>query len=302
MSFHVVVGAGGAGIATATQLTDVGARVRLVTRRGTGPDHPGIERIAADATDVDRLSELTEGATALISCAAPPYHKWRTEFPPLAAALLATAERTEVGYVMLSNLYGYGAVAGPMTEDLPLAPNSVKGRVRAAIWNDAITAHQAGRVRVTEVRASSFIGRGAVSVFTIAVAPKVLAGKTALAPADLDAPHSWTSIVDTARALIAVSGDDRSWGQPWHVPTNPPASLRDLATRLAELAGAPTPRLRRMPGWMLSAAGIFSPMIRELPEMQYQFERPFILDSSKMQETFGLAPTPLDDAIRAAIG
>jgi hypothetical protein len=67
---------------------------------------------------------------------------------------VATAEATGAGYVMLGNLYGYGPVDAPMTEDLPMAPNTVKGRIRAQVWQEAIAAHRAGRVRVTEVRAS----------------------------------------------------------------------------------------------------------------------------------------------------
>jgi nucleoside-diphosphate-sugar epimerase len=237
-----------------------------------------------------RLIELTTGAGILFNCAAPPYHKWRTELLPLARSLVATAEAIGVGYVMLGNLYGYGPVDAPMTEDLPMAPNTVKGRIRAQVWQEG-----AGRVRVTEVRASDFIGLGAMSNFSIMVAPKIVAGKTALFPADLDAPHGWAGTGDAALALIAVSQDDRAWGRAWHVPTNRPVSPRQLTTALAEHAGTSGANLRRMPGWLLSLAGLFSPIVRELPEVQYQLQRPFILDSSLTQQTFGLKPAPLED-------
>ena len=298
MSFDVVVGAGSTGVATASLLADAGHQVRLVTRRGSGPEHPGIERVAADATDADRLTALCQDATSLFTCAAPPYHTWAKAFPPLAAALLTAAERSGAGYVVLDNLYAYGQVDGPMTEKLPSAPNSVKGGVRARIWQEALAAHRAGRVRVTAVRASDFIGAGASSVFTLAVAPKVLAGKPALVPADLDAPHSWTAVRDVARALVTVSRDDRAWGHVWHVPTPAPVSVRELAGLLARTAGAPAPKLRAMPGWMLTLGGLFSPTVRELPEIQYQFRRPFVLDSSHTEQTFGLKPTPLEVTVQ----
>src|SRR5437879_9234374 len=76
MSLHVIVGAGPVGTATATLLADRGEQVRVVTRRGTGPERPEVERIAADATDADRLAELCEGAVALYNCASPQYHQW----------------------------------------------------------------------------------------------------------------------------------------------------------------------------------------------------------------------------------
>ncbi|WP_328609353.1 NAD-dependent epimerase/dehydratase family protein [Amycolatopsis sp. NBC_00345] len=297
MPLSVVIGAGGTGIATATLLAESGHEVRLVTRSGSGPEHPRIERVTADAADAGRLIELTSGADTLFNCAAPPYHRWRKEFPPLAKSLLTTAEATGAGYVMLGNIYAYGPVDRPMTEDMPLAPSSAKGRIRAEMWEDALDAHRAGRVRVTEVRASDFIGNGAQSVFTLTAAPKVLAGKQAMVPAALDLPHSWTATGDAARALVAVSRDERAWGQVWHVPTNQAVSVRELATRLASLAAAPVPKLRSLPAWLLKTAGLTSPMIRELPEMQYQFRRPFILDSSLTEHTFDLKPTPLDEIL-----
>lgn len=298
MPLSVVVGAGGTGTRTALLLAEQDHDVCLITRSGSGPDHPRIARIAADATDSRRLTELTSGARTLFNCAAPPYHRWPQEFPPLAQSLLTAAERSGAGYVMLGNLYGYGPVDAPMTEDMPLAPSSVKGRVRARIWDDALAAQRDSRVRVTEVRSSDFVGQGAVSVFTLTVAPKVLAGKRAMVPADLDAPHSWTGTGDVARALVAASEDDRAWGRVWHVPTNPAVSVRELARRLAALAGVEPVRLSVMPLWMLRAAGLRSPMIRELPEMQYQVRRPFVLDSSLTEQTFDLKPTPLDDILR----
>ena len=81
MALHVIVGAGPVGTATAQHLVDAGHQVRMVTRTGNGPA-PSVERVAADAADGDRLTELTRGAAALYNCANPPYHRW----PELAAA------------------------------------------------------------------------------------------------------------------------------------------------------------------------------------------------------------------------
>lgn len=293
MSLYVVVGAGGTGTATARLLANAGHRVRIVTRSGSGPVHPGVEIIAADATDLDGLIEVSRGAEALFNCAAPPYHTWPQALPRLATAQLTAAERTGADYVLLDNLYAYGSVDGPMMESLPLAPNSVKGRLRAELWQQALAAHEAGRVRVTTVRASDFVGAGANSVFSLLVAPKVLAGRSAAVPADLDAPHSWTATTDAARALAAVSQDDRAWGHVWHAPTNLPVSVRQLAHQLADLAGVSAPKLRTIPSWALRMAGLFSPAARELPEMQYQFQRPFVLSSSLTEQTFSLTPAPL---------
>ncbi|WNI16275.1 NAD-dependent epimerase/dehydratase family protein [Actinacidiphila sp. ITFR-21] len=297
MSFHVIVGAGATGSVTARLLAEAGERVRLVSRRGDGPPHPQIERISADGNDTARLTELTEGATTLFNCAMPPYYRWPAEWPPLAAALLTAATRTGTDYVMLGNIYGYGEVDGPITEDLPLAPVSEKGRVRAAMWHDAQAAYAAGRVRVTEVRASDFLGAGATSLYAGMTAPMVLAGESAPYPGDLDAPHSWSHIGDVARTLVAAAGNDDSWGRAWHVPSVSDGSVREVSARLAAAAAAPAPRLRRMPPAELQELGRTRPGLAEVTEMLYLYDRPLYLDSSATEKSLDLQAAPLDTAL-----
>src|SRR6266498_1353209 len=124
---------------------------------GSGPTHPAIERVAADATDAERLSALADGAAALYNCANPLYHRWLTDWPPLASSLLTAAERSGAVLVSASNLYGYGPVDGPITPETPLAATQPKLRLRAQMWRDALAAHQAGRLRTSEARASDYI-------------------------------------------------------------------------------------------------------------------------------------------------
>ena len=52
-----------------------------------------------------------------------------------------------------------------------------------------------------------------------------------------------------------------------------------------------------MPPLMLRGVGLFNATVRELLEMQYQFEEPFIVDSSKMTTKLGVQATPIDQAL-----
>ncbi|MEV0789556.1 NAD-dependent epimerase/dehydratase family protein [Kribbella sp. NPDC050459] len=299
MSLQIVVGAGPVGTATARLLAERGDQVRVITRSGSGPE--GVERIAADATDADVLARYAEGASTIYSCAGPPYHRWPTDWPPLGAALVKAAEASGAVLVTTGNLYGYGAVDRPMTEDMPLRPNSIKGQVRAKLWTDALEAHRSGRIRTAEVRGSDYLGAGALTTFSVMVLPKVVAGKRASVPADLDAPHTWTYVGDVARTLIAVGDDERAWGRAWHVPSAEPVSVRALAARAADLAGAPPARIAAMPVTALRLAGLFNPAARALVETQYQWRRPFVLDSTAATVAFGIKPTPVDDALRESV-
>jgi nucleoside-diphosphate-sugar epimerase len=301
MTLHVIVGAGPIGSSTALLLAARGERVRVLTRSGQGPSAENIENTAVDALDTERLTRLAEGAAVLYNCANPPYHRWPEQWPPLAESLLTAAERTGAGLVTMSNLYGHGPTDHPMTEHDPLGATGAKGRVRAQMWERALAAHRDGGVRATEARASDYFGPGARAQSHIGERsiPRLLAGKPISVFGDPDTPHSWTYIADIAATLATLGSDARAWGQAWNVPTNPPMSQREIYAALARAAQAPTPRLRRVPTAVLRAGGLFVPFLREFPEIAYQFTRPFVVDSTAAQTTFGITPTPMDQALTA---
>lgn len=303
MSLHLIIGAGPVGSATALRLAADGQQVRIITRSGTGPDAEGIEKVAADAADPDRLSGLAAGAAVVYNCASPPYHRWPQDWPPLAASVLAAAEHAGAVLVTMSNLYGYGPVAHPITEQDALAATGPKGQVRAAIWAQALEAHQAGRVRAAEARASDFFGPGVRGQSPIGERsiPRLLAGRPVAVLGDPDAPHSWTYLPDIAATLVTLGVDGRAWGRAWHVPTTAPMSQREICTALARLAGAPEPTLRLVPRWLIRAGGLTNPYLREFREVAYQFNATFVVDSSAFTSTFGTGPTPAGQALAATL-
>ena len=301
MSKHVIIGAGPIGTATALLLAERGEEVVIVTRSGSGPSHPAVTPAPADASSSARMAELATGAVAIYNCANPAYHRWPTDWPPLARALLTAAERSGAVLATVSNLYGYGRVFGPMTEDLPLAATGPKGRTRAQMWLDALAAHDAGRVRATEVRASDYVAPGPSSHLGDRVVPRLLAGKSVTVLKSADTPHTWTAVDDVARLLVTVATDERGLGRAWHVPSNPPRTQREAVRDLCHVAGVDSVRVREHPAVLIRALGLVNPLIRELAEVSYQFENPFVLDSSAAEQTFGLVPTPWDDVLAGVI-
>ncbi len=297
---QLVIGAGTIGGTTARLLAESGEQVRLVTRSGSGPEHPNIERVAADASDAAVLRRLARGSSVVYNCANPLYHQWPQVWPPLANALLGAAESAGAVLAITGNLYVYGPVDRPMTEDMPLAAPTTKGKVRVRMWEEALAGHRAGRVRVLEARASDFIGPKH-SMVELAL-PALRAGKTVRLPMPLDIPHSFTYTEDVARALITLAGDERAWGQAWHVPTAAPMTAREFVGRIARVGGFASPKISRIPEVAVRVAGLFDKITREFIEMSYQFKRPFVLDSSRVTATFGLRPTDVDEALRVTLG
>ncbi|WP_040781699.1 NAD-dependent epimerase/dehydratase family protein [Nocardia pneumoniae] len=300
MPTQVIVGRGATASATAALLAESGDRVRMVSRSGAGPEHPNIERIALDALDTAALTAIAEHAETVFNMAMPAYHTWPEAVPPLFGSIRAAAERTGANYVMLSNLYGYGPVDGPVTERSPLAAMGPKGQVRARMWREAEEAHRAGRVRVAEVRASQFIGAGAISVFSLLAQPKILAGQLALVPQALDVPHAYTAVGDAAAAAVAVARDERAWGRAWHAPVIT-ATVRELAGSLAAVAGAPEPRLELMSDRELTLLGLTDPFWIELFETYHMSHATFTVDDSAIRDTFGLKASDPDEVFAEVV-
>ena len=213
---HVIVGAGPVGSSLARILAGDGEPVIVVTRSGSELGGDGIRSIAADASDPEALTRIASGAAAIYNCANPgSYTQWERLWPPLGSALLTAAESTGAVLVTMSNLYGYGPVTEPMTAQMPLNPTDHKGALRARMWEEARAAHEAGRIRATEARASDYIGPTlpAASGLLARYAQATLVGKPASVFADPDVPHAWTAIDDVARTLVMLGRDERAWNR-----------------------------------------------------------------------------------------
>jgi nucleoside-diphosphate-sugar epimerase len=284
----------------------------MVTRSGSGPAIAGVERIAADASDAAGLAELAAGATAIYNCANPQYHRWPTDWPPIARSLLGAAEASGAVLVTVGNLYGYGRaseslgsraydVKHPMTEETPLATTGKKGAIRRQMWSEALALHQAGRIRAVEVRSSDYVGPGANSMVGDRAVSPLLREKAVLIAGRTDCLHTWTFMDDVVRTVVAVVQDSAAWGRAWHTPSNEPRTIRDVLDDLAQRAGVRRPTVRALPYSALYALGLVSPLMRELRETQYQFRSDFVMDSTAAQRALGLSPTPWDEVIDAII-
>jgi nucleoside-diphosphate-sugar epimerase len=299
---HVVFGVGQVGRALSARLAGLGLAVRAVSRHRPPRLVDGVDWRAADASDPQAANDAAEGAAVIYQCLNAPYTSWPERFPPLQRAVLSAAERQGALLVSLENVYGYGPTGGkPMTEDLPLAATTGKGRTRAAMTQELLSAADAGRVRIAIGRASDFFGAGVTeSTLGERVFANALAGKRADFLGNPDLPHSYSYVPDLAAGLATLGTDDRGAEGVWHLPGPETVTTRQILALIAEEVGHPVP-VRSMPKLLVRTLGLVNPMMRELAEMAYEFEEPFVLDTSKYQSTFGVAGTPLAAAITATI-
>jgi len=299
---HVVFGTGQVGSAVAAHLAGRGIAVRAVSRHRP-PALAGVDWRAADAADPEAAAGAAKGASVIYQCLNAPYTQWPQRFPPLQRGVLAAAERAGALLVSLENLYGYGPAGGrPMTEDLPLAAAGVKGRARAAMTAELLAAAGAGRVQIAIGRASDFFGPGVTAGATLGerVFGPALAGRRAGFIGNPGLAHTYSYVPDIAAGLATLGTDARAAGQVWHLPGPATGTTRALLDLVAAQIGHPV-GIRPVPKLALRALALASPVLRELAETSYQFDQPFVMDTSKYQSVFGPAGTPLADAIAATL-
>jgi nucleoside-diphosphate-sugar epimerase len=299
---HVVLGAGQVGSEIARQLAAAGEPVTVATRDGRDVGIAGAGAVRVDATDPASVRAATAGADVAYFAVQPAYTRWPTDFLPLVEGVLGGLKGTATRLVVVDNCYMYGPTGGaPIREDLPYAATNRKGSVRARAATRFLEADRAGDVRVVMGRASDFFGPGATDgALGERFFGPIVAGKSADVYGKPELPHSFTYVPDFARALIELGRHEDAFGRAWHVPTAPAGSMVDAAKAAADAAGKPL-RTRTVGKLMLRLAGLFVPEAREMIEMAYEFEEPYILDDSAIRAAYGLTHTPMEESIPATV-
>jgi nucleoside-diphosphate-sugar epimerase len=298
---QVIFGTGAIGLATLDALRRRGETVRLVNRSGTAPVPDDIEVLGGDASDPAFATAAAQGAQVVYQTLNPPYHQWVELFPALQASVLAAAQASGARLVSMENVYMYGRPNGqPLTEIRPYAAHTKKGKLRARMARELLAAHQAGRVQVAIGRASDYFGPrgGAQSILGDRVIPAALAGKTATVLGDADQPHTYTYIPDIGEGLATLGEHPDAPGEVWHLPNDPDTrTTRQLVGTIYQLAGQSKTKLRSTPALLLRALAVTNPTVRELLELQYEFQEPFIVDSTKITAKLEVHATSLDQAL-----
>lgn len=297
----VILGAGPVGRTVGKIFLERGHAVRFVTRTGTRVPLEGSETRAADVRDPAALTTAAHGASVLVHAVGVPYQDWSREFPSMQTSILAVARSSGAVAVFAENLYSYAAGVMPLTEATPEEPPTKKGALRLSLSHQWLEAHAAGKVKAVAVRASDYFGPGATrspnSHMGSRFFPGLEAGKSVSFLGNPDVRHSYTYLPDYARALVDVALDPESWGRVWFAPSLEPTTARTVAGLFAAEAGK-TIRVGRLPSGLVKLLGVFNPMIREVVEMLYQFEREFTLDASAFEARFGWKATDLQTAVR----
>jgi nucleoside-diphosphate-sugar epimerase len=301
---HIIFGTGPVGMTLAKELLERGKRVRLVSRSGKGQVPHGAELVAGDALQLAVVRELSQGAGVIYNATNTPYERWPETLPRLQENMIEGAASVGAKLVVVDSLYPYGETHGqPMTEATPHNATSRKGRLRAELAWGYLQAHRVGKVRVVLGQAADFFGPEVLnSSLGQYFFPAALTGQPILTLGNIDLPHSYSYMPDIAKGLATLGEREEALGKGWLLPVAKPVSQRAIVQLVEEQLGQPLQILEVPTMAVARQLGVFDEVFAyEYDEMFYQYTEPQIVDSSAIEQAFGLTATPLREALSATI-
>lgn len=299
---QTILGAGGSVSAPlAAALTAYTDQIRLVGRNPKKVN-PGDELFPGDLLDRELTRQAVAGSEVVYLTAGLQYNikVWEASWPVLMQNVIDACKEHGARLLFFDNVYSYGLVRGPMTEETPLNPCSRKGAVRKRLLEMIFREVEAGNLTAQIARAADFYGpKAPLSLMGSTVVDRLKAGKSAQWVGRPEKVHSFTFTLDAAKATALLGNTADAWNQSWHLPTaHPPLTGRQWVEHFAREFGV-RPRIQPTPTWMVRLLGwTVVPILGEFVEMMYQFNEDYVFDSSKFEQRFGMQPTPYEEGIR----
>lgn len=298
---HTILGAGGAvANALSRELINNNQTVRLVSRRPVKTTGDNVTWKKADLLNYNEVLEAARGSNVIYLCAGLVYDKdiWREQWPIIIKNVINVTKETKARLIFFDNVYMYGLVNGPMTEQTPYKPNSVKGEIRAGIASKIMEEVKAGNIRAIIARAPDFYGTDSQnSFFDMMVLDKYAKKQTAQWIGNPKVKHNFIYIPDAGKAMYLLGQSPESDNQIWHLPTSPVKTGKEFIELAASIYGV-KPKFMAINKFMLWLVGLFQKVVAGTVEMYYQYDHDYNFNSDKFEKAFNFKPTSYQDGIR----
>jgi nucleoside-diphosphate-sugar epimerase len=300
---HVVLGGAGAigrGVINALQQRQLEAVV--VERSKTVP---GVTTVRADLLDAAQTLRVAAYATHVYLCVGIPYNTraWQAEWPTVVCNTIDACEKTGARLIFVDNVYMYGApLAVPFSENHCQKTQTRKGAVRKAVADALLAAHRSGAVRAVIGRSADFYGLGAVNTNLYqTVLKRMLAGKAPKSICPVDVGHTYAYTLDNGRALVKLALTESAYGQVWHLPVGEPVTLGDVTAIVNSILSTNLKPIA-LPSPIRPVLTRFVKPLREIKELLYQFDNPYIMSDQKFRDRYpDFKVTPYRDGMRAMV-
>ena len=278
-------------------------KIRLVSR------NPKVvvgreERVSADLISAEQVSNAVKGSEVVYLTAGLQYDTkvWQEKWPLIMQNVINACKKYDARLVFFDNVYMYGKVSGPMTEETPFNPCSRKGEVRAKIATMLLNEVAQGSLTALIARAADFYGPGTNNSFlNMMVFENLKKGKSAQLMISKNLKHSFTYTPDAGKATALLGNTLSAYNQTWNLPCDMNVLTGQQIVEIAAKELKVKAKITVLPRIMIQMAGLFNPIIRESIEMLYQYDSEYFFDSGKFDNVFAFSKVPYSVGIRNSI-
>jgi nucleoside-diphosphate-sugar epimerase len=303
---QTILGSGGT-IATelAKNLPQYTDKIRLVSRTPSKVKDSD-ELMAADLTDANQVRAAVKDSDVVYVTIGFPYKAkvWKELWPPFIKRVIDACEEYGAKLVFFDNVYMYDPDhLDGMTEETPIQPASKKGKVRAEIAEMIMGQARTGNIKALIARCADYYGPhiDRNGILNETVIKPLANGKKANWLGSINFKHSFTYTPDAGKATALLGNTESAFGQVWHLPTakNPPTG-KEWVEMVAERLGV-EPKVQIAPKWLVGVIGWFNPMMKELHEMVYQYDRHYDFNSDKFEKAFDFKPQSYLEGLKTTL-
>ncbi|HLO89787.1 MAG TPA: NAD-dependent epimerase/dehydratase family protein [Lentimicrobium sp.] len=303
---QTILGAGGViGNELARALRDYNTNIRLVSRNPQKVDDDN-ELFTADLLNKEEVNKAVKGSEVVYLTAGMEYKKevWKDKWPKVIRNVLDACIAYNAKLVFFDNIYMYDKNSiGFMTEDNPVKPPSEKGKVRALLNKMIFDEVEKGTVKALIARCADYYGPGVINTSMLwqTVIKPLKEKKTANWMGYSRFKHSFTFTPDAGKATALLGNTDDAYNQVWHLPTaKNPLTGKEWVEAFAQKLNS-KPKFMQAPKLVVRILSLFIPIMKEMIEMVYQYDRDYVFDSSKFEKRFGVKPTSYEDGIQIVV-
>ncbi len=302
---QTILGSGGTiGKLLAKELTQYTNDIRLVSRNPKQVNETDT-LYPADLSDPKQVDGAIAGSEIVYVVVGFEYtlKVWKANWPTLMRNVIDSCARHNAKLVFFDNVYSYTKDAIPhMTETSALNPPSKKGAVRREVVDMIWDAVKQNKIQAVIARAADFYGpENDKSVLVSTVVANYKKGKKANYFGSVDFVHTYTFTPDAAKATAIIGNTADAFNQTWHVPTTSEKITGKQWIELFAKEMKVKPTYMVVPKWMIRIMGLFIPIMKEFPEMMYQYEVDYVFDSSKFEKRFGIKATSPQEGVRQTV-
>ena len=303
---QTILGSGGIiAIELAKALAEYTPHIRLVSRH---PEkvNPTDELLAADLLNPQEIDNAVAGSKVVYVTIGFPYSAktWQRTWPTFMGNVIKACKEHDCKLVFFDNIYMYddGQLDG-MTENTLINPPSKKGKVRTRLVHMIMEEVKNANLTALIARCADYYGPGIKrnGMLRETVFKNLAKGKKANWLGSAQYKHSFTYTPDAGKATALLGNTDDAYNQVWHLPTAAnPYTGKEWVEHIAKAMGT-KPKIQVAPKFLVRLMGLFIPIMGEMVEMLYQYDRDYVFDSSKFEKRFNFTPTPYTKGIQDVV-